>query len=416
MHMRRLAAILFLGLSQPVSAQQLNLTSLQHELRWLDESRFQPFVKDPVISDSLLEYAAAALAHKFNTATYSRPEQISYRVINMFGKPKIKPPGEGTNEKDYQVSMLSLLTRATTGFEVFWQMKVEVSQKGKIVYQRETNHELLNYEASATWFDGDSFLEHFKVLIDELLELRPPLAQKYVLGTGIDYAQVLRTDGYAWKVDKNSTPIGFGRPAFGPYTTLDAGRQDTAVIRTSTYRGKESSVGADGSRLFFDQFKTYEVSKTKFAFLRLGKGSDTLEATYAVLVQGVESRRTFLSNLLSNNDEVGSNGSGSYRRNVEGNIRIDSLTWSFLIEGYGSDGTITGGHLENGRDYFRLFYRQHAGYHWEMIMQSEEGEFIASLEFRTSGTELHLLKKLPPEAADAIAALYAVLLSARNVQ
>jgi hypothetical protein len=414
--MRRWFFIGCLVLIGQARAQTLNLTNFQHELRWLDELRFQPFVKDPVVSDSLLEYAAATLSHKFNTANYSRPEQISYRVIDMFGKPRMKPPGEASNEKDYQASVLSFLTRATTGFEVFWQMKVEVSHQGKIVYRRETNHELLNYEAGVRWFDEDGFLEHFKVLFDELLEMRPPLAQKYVLGSGIDYAQALRADGYAWKVDKNSTPIGFGRPSFGPYATLDAGRQDTAVIRTSTYRGKESSVGTDGSRLFFDQFKTYDVSKTKFAFLRLGKDSDTLEATYAVLMQGVESRRTFLSNLLTNNDEVGSNSSGSYRRNVEGNIRTDSLTWSFVIEGYGSDGTIMGGHLDNGRDYFRLFFKQHAGYHWEIITQREEGEFIASLEFRTSGTELHQLKKLDPETADAIAVLYAVLMSTRNVQ
>ena len=414
--MRLLAAILCLSLIHPCFAQRLNLTSLQHELRWLDEMRFPPFAKDPVVSDEMLEYAAAALSRKFQTDSFSIPERVDYNLITMFGKPRMQHPAAAQNPGDYQASVLSFITRATTGLEVFWQLKVEVQQKGKTVYRRETKHELRTYEAGLVWFNENTFLEHYSLLIDELLELRPALPATYVLGDGVDHANILRTEGHTWKVDKNGTPIGFGRPSFGPYTTLDAGKQDTAVIRTSTYRGKESSVGGDGGKLFFDQFKTYDVSKTKFAFLKLGDGKDTLEASFAVIMRGTESRRTFLSNLLSNNEEPGANSSGVYSRTVEGNIRTDSLTWSFVIDGYGSDGSIIGGHLENEKEYFRLFFRQHAGYHWEIITQNDEGAYLASLEARASGTEFHLLKKLDRQTADVVAVLYAVLLSSRNVQ
>ena len=414
--MRLLAAILIIGLCQPAVSQQLNLTSVQHELRWLDEMHFPPLIKDSMVSNQLLEYTVSALSRKFRNDSSTIPRQVNYRKIDMFGKPRLMEPAKSPNPEDYQASVLSLITRATTGFEVFWQMKVEVQQHGKTVYSRETKHQLLNYEQGISWFDESSFMEHFSVLVDELLELRPALPEKYVLGNGVDHAQVLRDQGHNWKVDKNGTPIGFGKPSFGPYVTLDAGKQDTAVIRSSTYRGKESSIGSDGGRLFFDQFKTYDYSKTKFCFLKLGNDQDTLEASYAVLVRGVESRRTFLSNLLSNNDETGSNSSGYSRRNIEGMIRTDSMTWSFVLDGYGSDGTINGGHLSNDQAYFRIFYRQHAGYHWEIITQNDQGEYLASLEFRTSGPELHLLKKLDKQSVDAIAVMYAVMMSARNVQ
>jgi hypothetical protein len=227
---------------------------------------------------------------------------------------------------------------------------------------------------------------------------------------------VLRDEGNTWNVDKNGSPIGFGKPNFGPYTTLDAGKQDTAVMRTKNYLGKESSLGTDGGIFFFDQFKNYEFSKTKFCFLRLGTAQDTVEATYAVIVQGIESRRSFLSTLLNNGNENGSSGSGYARRDIKGIFRTDSLNWSFAIDDFNGEGMISGGHLSNDLVNFRLVSKVYQGHHWEIITQNDAGEYLASLEFRLSGTELRMLKKLDQSSADAIAVLYAVLLSARNVQ
>lgn len=83
--MRLWITICCLTLYQTAPAQNLNLTSFQHEQLWLDEARFPPVVKYPAVSDSLLEYAAFTLARKFNAVNYSRPEQIEYRLIDMFG-------------------------------------------------------------------------------------------------------------------------------------------------------------------------------------------------------------------------------------------------------------------------------------------------------------------------------------------
>jgi hypothetical protein len=177
--MRLLAAILLLGLCKPGSAQQLNLTSLQHELRWLDEMTFPPLVKDSAFSQQLLQHAASALSRKFKTDSSTIPRHVNYRTIDMFGKPRMLTPAAPPHPDDYQASLLSFITRATAGFDVYWQMKVEVQQHGKTVYSKETKHQILNYEPRNGWYDENTFVEHFSVLLDELLELGPSLPEKY---------------------------------------------------------------------------------------------------------------------------------------------------------------------------------------------------------------------------------------------
>jgi hypothetical protein len=415
--MRLWITICCLTLYKTVPAQNLNLTSFQHEMRWLDETRFPPVVKYPAVSDSLLEYAAFTLARKFNAENYSRPEQIDYRLIDMFGKPKMKSPNQTVKEKDFQASILSFLTRATSGNEVYWQMKVEVRQQGKTVYHRETNHELLTFEPGIRWFDEAGFQEHFKVLFDELLELGPPLAKKYVIGKGIDYAELLKTDGLSWEVDRKSNLAGFGMPSFGPYTTLDAGKLDTAVIRSKTKkRVGETEVGISTDGLIFDQFKTVDFSQNTFCFLWLGSGQDTTKAAFSIGIRSRETSRTFLSDLLSKDDEFTPSGSSMYRRNINGVIRTDSLSWEFVLQNYQTDGSISGGYLLQGGNYYPLKITRQGAHRKGVIVATKEGEYLASLEYSLSSTQMRIRKSIDPHTANAIATLYAVLMSTKNVE
>lgn len=415
--MRLLTAIVCLFLWYASTAQRLNLTSLQHELRWLDEMSFRPFVKDPVISQDLLNYTASALSRKLNVNPGTLPNQIDYRFILMFGTPRFVSPTKSSDPNDYQASVLSFITRATSGFEVLWDMRVEIRQNGKVIYSRKTRHEILNYERGVSWFDETSFKQHFGILIDELLELRPPLAQKYILGEGIDYADLLRTDGQTWKVSKNANLLGFGLPSFGPYTTLGAGKLDTPVIRIRKVLGTESSLGfSSGNGFSFDQFKTIDFSKRKICFLQLATIPDTLEAIYSVITRSIEARRTFLSDLLSNDDDEYNTPPTSSNRNILGVIRTDTLAWEFMINSYQSDGTIGSGYLANDQNNFQLIYKQHAGLHREILCTGQNGEYFASLDMSSSGTKLLIRNNLEKPTVHAIAVLYAVLMSTRNVQ
>src|SRR5512137_1567281 len=69
--MRLASIILLCHLVGTTSAQTLHLTSVQHELRWLDEYSFPPLVNDQPIRDSLLQTAARTLAAKYGSTNYT---------------------------------------------------------------------------------------------------------------------------------------------------------------------------------------------------------------------------------------------------------------------------------------------------------------------------------------------------------
>lgn len=415
--MRLLVAIFFLCIGYSSTAQHVNLTSLQHEVRWLDLASFAPLEKDPAVSKHMLTYTSAALARKLNADTGTVPAQVAYKLINWFGKPRFESPARSSNPKDFQASVLSFITRATTGYEVFWEMKIDIQQNGKTIYSKDTRHQLLNYDEGYISFDDSTFLHHFCVLIDELLELREPIAGNYILGKGIDYPEQLRTHAMTWSVTKNPNILGFGQPSFGPYTTLGAGKLDSPVIRIKQVLGKESSVRFSSDKsISFDQFKTVDLSKRKVCFLQLGSGPDTLEAIYSINTRTVGQRRTFLSELLSNDDDDDHLPPNTSNRNVVGVIRTDSTKWQFLIQSYQANGAIGGGYLSNDQYEFQLRYRLHKGSHWEVISVDNEGNYVASLDVTSSGSNLLVRKELTSQTIHTIAVLYAVLMSTRNVQ
>lgn len=420
---RHTAVILFCFCSLVSSAQTLHLTSVQHELRWLEEGAFPPLVNDETVRDSILQAAARTLAAKYGAANYTTPVQIDYRLITMFGKPKFKTPEGKGNEGDYQAAVLSFITRATTGFDVLWSMKVEVKQKGKTVFSKEVTHQLLNYEAPGTWFDEESFVTSFKKLLEEALELSPPLAYKFVLGNGLDYAELLKQHSEPWEVGKKSNPLGFGMPSFGPYTTVLAEKMDSAVVRTETKLGKETSIGtrdnftagSGNSLLVFNQYKIVDRSKTKFGELRLTNGTDTTRSVFAVGIVQREARKTVLGHLFGNQNES-SSSTLAYNRDVVGSITTDTLDWEFNINGYDQSGIFRSGYLALGQEEYLLEYKQGTGFKRDAILKTGSGEYVADLEFSFSDATLRIRKQLDPMTEKAIAALYAVLLSVKNVQ
>jgi hypothetical protein len=87
-----------------------------------------------------------------------------------------------------------------------------------------------------------------------------------------------------------------------------------------------------------------------------------------------------------------------------------------MIQSYHSDGTIGGGYLTNDQYNFQLLYKQHVGLHREILCIGQNGEYFASLDMRSSGADLLIRNNLDRNTTHAIAVLYAVLISTRNVQ
>jgi len=409
----------FTGLT--AAAQPLQLTSLQHELRWLEEYRFPPFVKNRDIAGTLLQHTASVLAAKFQAAEYSQPSQIDYRLISMFGKPKLKSPKSGAG---YQAAVLSFLTRGTTNTDVFWSFQVEVKQNGKTIYRKETEHQLLYYGPEERWFTAEEFITHYKNLFDELLELSPPRAYKYIVGDGMDYAEILKNNSEPWEVEKKSNPLGFGLPSFGAYHTIDAGKLDTAVFRTKTVVDKETSFssrenfndGGKNSLFVFNQYKVVDFSKTIFCQLLLGSGADTTEAVFSVGVLQRETRRTVLGVLFGEKSDNSMSSPIEYRRDIAGRLVTGPVSWDFVIENYDADGAFSHGYLVQQQEEYLLEYQPGKGASREVILKKGNGEYVAALYPGMSPAVLRVHKGLDPAAERAIAAFYAVLLSAKNVK
>lgn len=421
--MKQLLVIILLFATLPVTAQVLNLTSVQHEIRWLDEYRFPPFVTYKQVQDSIISYTSQILANKFNTTAGILPTGISYHNITGFGKAKLKDPGTSASEKDYQASVLSFITRATTGLDVFWNMKIEVRQNGRSVFSKEITHQVLYFADAPQWFTEESFISTFCVFFDELVEKSSPLAYKYTVGTGFDSDSLLRARSVVWDVARNRELFGFATPAFGPYVTTDAGKVDTATIRKSTKLGTDTYFGVTddllnyskkGAVIGFDQFKVFDRSVTKFCKLDLVNDIDTMHSFFAIGVQTREARRTVAGVLFGSSNSL-TPQTLYYNRDVAGTIFTGLTAWEFSISGYKNDGTFYKGFLTDGVNEFLFEFVQHAGYNFEVVVKDSKGEYFGSLIFRLSKTQLLLRNDVSIYTKNAIAVLYAIYLSVKNV-
>jgi hypothetical protein len=330
--------------------------------------------------------------------------------------PGCTPPPSSAKKEDYHAAVLSLITRGTTNTDVYWHLKVEVHHRGKIAYSRETSHQLLNYDAGIVWFTRNSFQEHFKILFEELLELSPALSKKYILGKGIDYAERLQTDGALWEVDRKSNQAGFGTPSFGPYTTLDAGKLDTAEIRNKVKKRGDTEIGFSTDGLIFDQFQTIDFTRITFCFLLLESGKDTIRSNYYIRNHKSGTSRTFLSELLSGDDEYSPPESMFRHRSISGSIQTDTITWAFSLQNLQNNGSLSGGYLTHSDTYFRLKINLRGTKRAAVIVTTQDGAYLASLSYNPSGAQMRMLKDIDNNTGNAIATLYAVLLSTKNVQ
>ena len=384
----------------------------------MDELYFPPIATDRAVQDTLLVFTASMLAKKYDTKDFTYPAIINYRNITMFGGPKLKKPSNPAKPNAYQASVLSFITRATTGSEVLWIMKTEVVKNGESIFSREIKHELINYEGPGltAGFTAGGFVETYKTLFCELLEISPPLAYKFILGAGIDYDSVLRANSEPWPVNKNQKVMGFWSPDFGSYKTLAAEKLDTAVIKKRTKVGTDSYLDFAGSSVFFDQFKTVDYSKTKFCTLLLGTNTGSMRALFAISTERREAHRTIAGQLFGGSDEVGSNSQLLYyNRNVMGTIATDSIVWDFLVERYGTDGIIGGGYMVHDTKEYLLEYRHHAWLDRDIILKGASGEIFASLVITSYQTSLFIRKDLDATTQNAIATLYAIIMSVKNI-
>jgi hypothetical protein len=167
-------------------AQQAEVVVFKHELRWTDETRFPNFLKVPRIRDSVFNETKQELMNYLEVNDVKMPEQINYKITSGFGKLKVEmPPNNNGNEPT--IGIFSFITRATSGYAMFWKFTVIIQQNNKTILQKEVSHELEYYNVSGytlakQWMSAGKFEEIYNRLLHEALGVIPATDEKIILG------------------------------------------------------------------------------------------------------------------------------------------------------------------------------------------------------------------------------------------
>ncbi|MFL5772274.1 MAG: hypothetical protein ACJ75F_03895 [Flavisolibacter sp.] len=171
-----------------IFAQTVKLLSFQHTQRWIAENNFPAYTNEKNVQELIFASTSSSLKNKLKATQVDLPDKIEYDYIAGFGKAKIKEPKAAGAANDFQVSILSFITRATTGFAVEWHMEARVVQNGQTIFSNKTEHELEYYNVSGymrpvAWMNQDEFVARMDTMVNEVLGNIAPLPGKIVIGS-----------------------------------------------------------------------------------------------------------------------------------------------------------------------------------------------------------------------------------------
>jgi hypothetical protein len=174
-------------LSSLCLAQQAQVVIFKHELRWTDETKFPNYFLMPGVRDSIFNNTKQELTDYLKVTEIKFPAEVEYKIMNGFGKQKTDMP-PATNGDNYQVGIFSFITRATSGWAIFWNLKMVIRQGNKTILDSEVSHELeyfnsSGYLTSKLWMTPEDFRETFIRLVKETLGALPASNDKIIIGS-----------------------------------------------------------------------------------------------------------------------------------------------------------------------------------------------------------------------------------------
>ena len=180
-----------------VFGQNATVVLMKHELRWTDETRFPNYFLDPEVRDSIFSDTRAELMKHLNVKEVVFPKDIEYRIIDGFGKQKVEMPATNPGP-DPQIAIFSFITRATSGWAMYWHLNILINENGKRVVTRSASHELEYYDASGyfsprCWLSAEEFRSVFSQLVREALGFLPGSDEKILLGSPEEKEELVRS-------------------------------------------------------------------------------------------------------------------------------------------------------------------------------------------------------------------------------
>ena len=179
--------IIVFFLSEKCFAQEAQVVVFKHELRWTDETKFPNYFLMPEIRDSVFNKTRLELMNYLKVPDVKFPAEVEYNIMNGFGKQKTEMP-QNISGNAPEIGIFSFITRATSGFAMFWNLTMIIKQNNKIIFQKEVSHELeyfnpSGYLTSQLWIKPEEFQEIFTRLVKETLGVLSATNEKIVLGS-----------------------------------------------------------------------------------------------------------------------------------------------------------------------------------------------------------------------------------------
>lgn len=169
-------------------AQEAHVTTFKHTVRWLNESNFPNYFIEKNTRDSIYSDVKKHLKKVLNFTQIDLPDKVEYKIISGFGKPKDETNSSVVPVGDV-VDIFSVLTRATTGFAVFWSVHVIIRNNGKTILDKEAKCEIENANAAGymstnvRWLSPIEFRKIFDGLLCEAIGTGQPIGEKVVVGS-----------------------------------------------------------------------------------------------------------------------------------------------------------------------------------------------------------------------------------------
>jgi len=174
-------------LSVACIAQVPQVVTFRHELRWADETKFPNYFMLPEVRDSVFNSTKLELMNYLQASDIKFPGDVLYKIIPGFGKQKTEMPASVAGN-DPAIGIFSFITRANTGYAMFWKLKIIIKQNNTVILDKEVSHELEYFNASGyveskRFITAEEFQDIFHRLVKETLGYAPATDEKIVVGS-----------------------------------------------------------------------------------------------------------------------------------------------------------------------------------------------------------------------------------------
>ncbi len=186
--MKKTATLFFILLLPALSfAQDARVLTFNHTLRLETESQFPNYFLVSQVRDSIYSDIRQALKVKLNVADVAFPEQVGYRIITLFGKPK-NELSKASTSPDYDIDIFSCISKETYGFAVNWSVNIVIQKDGAVILSKVAAHEIENaniagYLEEQRWMSPQQFKEILCGIAREAMETDTVYQGKIIIGS-----------------------------------------------------------------------------------------------------------------------------------------------------------------------------------------------------------------------------------------